>query len=463
MKSIHPEGTLAAAINASPGDIIAFVGAGGKSGLMLTLASELSKAGLTVATTTTTKIGTTEQPRNSKLIIEMDPERIVTETRKVLYKGLIPVLVTSIDESKNRLHGLPPNVVDEVAKEVDYLLIEADGARRKPFKIPMAHEPVVPECVTKLCIVMGLDALGQEIKEENFYNIDGMIKLGAVESERLTTEIARKLLFHPDGYLRFKTETREIFLLLNKFDLLPEHENRNALAQNLYHNSISKIIFTSTTTQPTVKHIGNNNSHKIGGVILAAGESKRFHGIKQCAEIDGRSLINHVTTQALNSKLDSITLVLGHEMDKISKTLVDLNEPERLTIIENPAFHEGMSTSLNMGLNNLFSKMDAIMFILGDQPNISSELLNKLIDAYRDSPAKLCVPMVAVESSSRQGNPVIIGRSLFNELTNIIGDIGAKELVNKYIDYAKLVEVSKNSQFQINTQNDLKEYLESKK
>jgi molybdenum cofactor cytidylyltransferase len=457
------ESSLAEAINVKHKDVIAFAGAGGKTGLMIALASELFKNDTKVAITTTTKIGTTERPYNSELIVETNSEKMISKVNEVILLGKIPVLASSIDESNNRLHGISSNSVNAIAREVDYLLIEADGARRKPFKIPMSHEPVVPECVTKLCIVVGLDALGQQIDNVNFYNVEGMIKLGAVSGENLTIELIRKLMCHPEGYLRFKTQNREIYLLLNKIDLLPEPEDPNELAQVLYNNSIDKIIFTSTTTQPIVKHIATNKDRKIGGVILAAGESKRFNGIKHCADIGGRSLIHHITTQALNSNLDSITLVLGHEMEKIKRSMGGITESERLTIIENPDFQNGMSSSLKVGLNSLSQKMDALMFILGDQPNITSELLNKLIVAYRDSSARLCIPIVTTESGPRQGNPVIIGRNLFDELGKISGDIGAKELVNEYLSYANLVVVSENSQFQINTQNDLREYLESKK
>lgn len=118
-----------------------------------------------------------------------------------------------------------------------------------------------------------------------------------------------------------------------------------------------------------------------------------------------------------------------------------------------------MSTSLKTGLKVLYDRTDAIMFILGDQPKVTKELLNKLIDAYKYSNAQLCLPMINTSDGKRHGHLIIIGRKLYPELLQIAGDIGAREVVKKYINYAKLVELENDSsQFQINTQNDLWEY-----
>lgn len=445
-----------------PGDTIAFVGAGGKTSLMLTLAEEIFNSGFNVAVTTTMKMGTEERSEHSEVIVESDMSNIsklISNVFSILSRNKIPVIFSGVDEVHGRMLGLESSTVDRLAEVVDNLLIEADGGRGKPFKIPMAHEPVVPECVNKLCIVVGFDAVGQPITEKNFYNVEGMVELGAKRGELLTPTLLRMLLFHLSGYLRYKIDNRKIFLLLNKCDDLDKADNIKELTEELFHDSLEKIILTSTRSFPPIKLIADNSGQKIGGVILAAGESTRFAGLKQCADIGGQTLLAHVTKQALDCRLNEIVLVLGFKKRDVLRGLGDLLNNERLTVVENLEYKRGMSTSLKTGLKVLYDRTDAIMFILGDQPKVTKELLNKLIDAYKYSNAQLCLPMINTSDGKRHGHPIIIGRKLYPELLQIAGDIGAREVVKKYINYAKLVELENDSsQFQINTQNDLWEY-----
>ncbi len=466
MTKNHPSGTLAQALDVQPGDTVAFVGAGGKTGLMFRLADGLSVAGSSVALTTTTKIGTGELPENYRLVIGSDIPDLISGANAAISSGFRPLLCSGIDTATGRLIGLTTNAADQVvkeAKEFDNLLIEADGAKHKPFKIPKSYEPVVPECVNKLCIVVGIDAFGQEITEENFYNVAGMLELGAVDKEPLTPRLMHDLLFHSTGFLRFKTPDRQVFLILNKCDDPDKIKDLQEITDELFHNDLTRILLTSTMSQPTVKYVPDNSNHKVSGMILAAGESTRFNGVKQLADIGGQTLIELVTKQVLASDLDEIVLVLGHEKDEVLTALKEHQYNKRLTIVENKDYRQGMSTSLKSGLKVLQTRADAIMFILGDQPRVTTELLNKLINAYKHSNAQLCVPvMLDMEPSSIQhyGNPVIIGRKLYNELLQITGDIGARDVMKKNISYAKLIELADDeSQFQINTQEDLREYL----
>ncbi len=464
MKFKNSKSSLAQAFDISPGDVVAFVGAGGKTSLMLALAEELFEAGVRMAITTTTKIATAELPQNqpSELVIETDTEELIHNTRSIIAMRRIPVLVSGIDDSNNRLLGIDINTIDSLAqeKEIEVLLIEADGSRRKPFKIPMPHEPVVSECVNKLCIVVGLDALGLGITEENFYNTTGMQELGAILGEPLSPQLLRRLLLHQTGYLRFKSNACKIYLALNKAEKFRGDLELQELIIELFHNDLEQIFVTSTVTKPVVKSISDNNYHRLTGIILAAGMSSRFNGVKQLAKINEKSLSYHVTKQALESNLDDVTIVLGHKFDEVRSSLGELIDNDKLSIVCNKDYTDGLSSSIIIGLEPVFGRSDAVMIILGDQLKITTEILNKLIYAYRHSFAKLCVPMIVTPGSIRPGNPVIFNQRLFSELVKITGDIGAREVVRKNLDYAKQVEfIGEDSQFQINTNADLENYL----
>ena len=161
--------SMTEALSAKQDDVIAFVGAGGKTALMMKLADELFKSGFKVVISTTTKLGINERPEKSELVVESDANKLISKLHSVQTQNKIPVLASGLNEENKRLVGISPTTAGRLASDIDVdcLLIEADGARGKVFKIPMAHEPVVPECVNKLCIVLGLDAIGKRINEEN--------------------------------------------------------------------------------------------------------------------------------------------------------------------------------------------------------------------------------------------------------------------------------------------------------
>jgi len=322
---------------------------------------------------------------------------------------------------------------------------------------------VVPECVNKLCIVVGLDAVGKEIIEENFYNTTGMQDLGAILGEILTPAILRGLLLHPTGYLRFKTYSRKLYLILNKAEKIHDDMELFELVTELFHTDLEQILVTSTKHEPIVRKIPDNRYHHITGIILAAGMSSRFNGVKQLADIGGKRLTYHVTEQALASELNDVVLVLGYKYDEVLSSLGGLIENRKLSIIRNKNYTDGLSSSIIAGLESVLSRSDAVMIMLGDQPNISTEILNTLVRAYRHSHARLCLPMIEHENNLRPGNPVIFNERLFPELLLIQGDLGGRQVVSKNFGFAKLVEFSgEDSQLQINTFEDLNNYLTGK-
>ena len=98
----------------------------------------------------------------------------------------------------------------------------------------------------------------------------------------------------------------------------------------------------------------------------------------------------------------------------------------------------GQSTSVCCGLSLVSATCDAAMFLLGDQPLISSSVIDSLIDAYEREKAPITVPVYR----GKRGNPVIIDRSLFPALETLAGDTGAKQLFGAYEGRIHYVEVT---------------------
>lgn len=163
---------------------------------------------------------------------------------------------------------------------------------------------------------------------------------------------------------------------------------------------------------------------KIAGVILAAGSGSRMGKTKQLMPFGKTSLLGQVLQNAGQSALNAIIVVLGHDADKIQDTI----ELSSTTIVVNPAYAKGQSTSLIAGLEHVPPACDAAMFLLADQPLIRPDIINTLIHASQTSNAPIIIPFF----HGKRGNPVIIARSLFHRLKTVSADTGARVLFNEF-------------------------------
>jgi len=169
---------------------------------------------------------------------------------------------------------------------------------------------------------------------------------------------------------------------------------------------------------------------KIYGLLLAAGQSSRMGQPKQLLSWRGRPLVTYIASEALASHLAGLTAV-----EAAVRTAVH-NLP--LTIITNPAYSAGLSTSLVAGLRALPDDAAAAMVLLVDQPLVTTRLINQLLSAYQATPG--AVALVPLYQGQR-GNPVIIAASLFPELYTLHGDTGARVIFRRYADRVIELEV----------------------
>jgi probable selenium-dependent hydroxylase accessory protein YqeC len=151
--------SLAGDLGLGDRECVALVGGGGKSTIMATLASEHTGSTSRVVITTTTRIQPDEI--GAPVAWTDDPDVI----GDLLEPG-VPLYVV-IHEERGKLIGITPVAVDRLFRDtdVDLVVVEADGARRRPFKAPADHEPVIPSTATTVVVVVGIDAIGRPAEE----------------------------------------------------------------------------------------------------------------------------------------------------------------------------------------------------------------------------------------------------------------------------------------------------------
>ncbi len=158
---------------------------------------------------------------------------------------------------------------------------------------------------------------------------------------------------------------------------------------------------------------------RIAGVVLAAGTSSRMGRNKLVETVRGKTLVRRAVDAALASRLDPVLVVTGHQADKIAAALAQTP----VCLIHNARFRDGLSTSLQSGLGAVPGDCDGAMILLGDMPDISPALIDRLIAAF--NPAAVCV----ATAGKRRGHPVLWAKRFFPALMALSGDKGAREIL----------------------------------
>jgi molybdenum cofactor cytidylyltransferase len=184
----------------------------------------------------------------------------------------------------------------------------------------------------------------------------------------------------------------------------------------------------------------------IGGVILAAGQSKRLGRPKQLLDLNGEPVLRHTVRNAASSDLDQIVLVLGYEAAAIEDAVGDWGQ----NLVINPDYSGGQSTSLKLGLSAVDPSAEAVLFLLGDQPQVGPYLINQILKTFRKGEGRIVMPSYRGTSS----NPVLFAREYFPELAAVQGDEGARSVIKGHRAEVVNIEIDASPPLDIDTEED---------
>jgi molybdenum cofactor cytidylyltransferase len=189
----------------------------------------------------------------------------------------------------------------------------------------------------------------------------------------------------------------------------------------------------SVRPQPRSEAVAPPERSRIAAVVLAAGRASRMGSNKLVAELDGEPIVRRCVRAVLGSQARPVVVVTGHEAEAVRGALAGLD----VQLVHNPAFAEGMSTSLRAGLAAV-GAASAALICLGDMPRLRPQHLDALIAAHRGGdPAQIVVPTC----DRKRGNPVLWPRQYFAEISALTGDVGARALIDRHADQLHLVAI----------------------
>ncbi len=182
-------------------------------------------------------------------------------------------------------------------------------------------------------------------------------------------------------------------------------------------------LLMEIVTRPQPRATEVRPGRRTAAIVLAAGRSTRMGGPnKLLAEIKGRPLVRIAAEQALASQASPVIVVTGHQRDEVEAALAGLG----VTLVHNPDFAGGLSTSLKAGVAAVPGDVDGVIVCLGDMPQVNAPLIDKLIGAFDPEKGAL---VVAPTINGERGNPVVWSRRFFPDLAALQGDAGARHLI----------------------------------
>lgn len=192
---------------------------------------------------------------------------------------------------------------------------------------------------------------------------------------------------------------------------------------------------------------------KIAIVILGAGASTRLGTAKQLLKAnDSQTFLKHAAATALSTTCRPVVVVLGSGHEAIVKELSGLD----LFIVVNAHWQTGLASSVKCGLHEALrmqADTDALIFMVCDQPFVSTTLLEALVDHYHASGKTI----VASRYDEVTGTPALFDHSFFPLLETLEGDKGALKLIHQFPERVGFVPFSKGI-FDIDTAEDYRRY-----
>lgn len=149
--------------------------------------------------------------------------------------------------------------------------------------------------------------------------------------------------------------------------------------------------------------------------------------------VDGSAMVRRVVDAATASKAAQTIVVVGHDAEAVRAAVADAP----VTVTTNADYADGLSTSLRAGLRVVSVDCAAAVFLHGDQPYLTTALLDQMIDRFLATGAAVVRPQTA----GRPANPVLMSAALFPEILAQRGDVGGREVVDCHASEVSLIPV----------------------
>ncbi|MHB1343510.1 MAG: selenium cofactor biosynthesis protein YqeC [Thermoleophilia bacterium] len=491
-----------------PAEVIALVGAGGKSSLMEAVARDYEAEGAVVLLTTTTKI-LPPVAGSRPLVTAPHLEALLRALREagvgaagpvgtgVPGAGVRPMSGGVVGASPvvgrgltadGKVEGLPPEWVPVLRDipGVAAVLVEADGSIGRPLKAPAAWEPVVPACTSLVVAVAGLDSQGIRLDAEHVHRPELLaellgLPLGAAVPPAALLEACVA------GYAHRTPSHAGFLVFFNKADLRPPAPELlaacSAAGVEVWSGSVgSDAAGAAAASRGTpgglvrirgMRRLGFGDERP-PAVVLAAGLAVRMGGPKVLASLGEGTVLGRVVAlvQASGAVREVVVVagsdgaavegVLAAEAAALSgraglgsgpsgvSSVTPVGAPR---VVRNESPEEGMSSSLRAGLRGVH-RPPGVVVLLGDQPFVRPETVRRVVDEHMAQPRAAAAGLAGGPGGGARP-PVFLHRSLLPQILELRGDEGARRLLAGHAASVVCVSGSPEEAFDVDRPEDL--------
>jgi len=247
---------LKEAIGLRQGEMISLIGAGGKTTTMFRLAHELREENFKILVSTMTKISKPVKPHVDRLFLVEDIESLAQACAEIMPPAVIGAGVAVTPEGK--LVGLPSAWLDQLnqSQVFDAILIEADGAASRLFKIPSDTEPVVPATCQLTIWLMAIGVLNKPLVAEFIQRPErAMALIDHAANTTLSEDLLVQLVEHPAGCWKGIPPTSRIVAVINQADTSEDIEKAQSIGKRLLDLGAARVVITGYTSDEPVKAV----------------------------------------------------------------------------------------------------------------------------------------------------------------------------------------------------------------
>jgi molybdenum cofactor cytidylyltransferase len=370
------------------------------------------------------------------------PATLVDQALAVLGQGravsVAPYLAASVAVISTLLPGLKPSVVDKTLRVMADRLVPADTTISADRRVPHEIEPLARAIrdmaagPAGIVVVFGASAITdrRDVIPQALLAAGGHIEhLGMpVDPGNLLLigALNGKPVIGAPGCARSPKENGFDWVLQRCLAGIPVRRS------DIQAMGVGGLLM-EIVSRPQPRAPGHVEAAPVAGMVLAAGRSTRMGERNKLLQLfRGKPLVRHAVEAQLASKAAPVLVVTGHQGAEVERALAGLV----VTFVHNRDFASGLAGSVKAGLAALSPDAPGVVVSLGDMPNVTGQVIDRLAEAFADRPEALAVVPTLL---GQRGNPVLLSRALFAAVARLSGDQGARRLLDEAGD--AIVEV----------------------
>jgi molybdenum cofactor cytidylyltransferase len=175
----------------------------------------------------------------------------------------------------------------------------------------------------------------------------------------------------------------------------------------------------------------------ICAIVLSAGCSSRMGVQKLLLPFGDKKVITQIVDQLIASKIDKVYVVTGYQGKRISREL----SGRTVSIVNNPDYKSGMLSSVRCGLRAIPQQCRAVLVALGDQPSITTTLIDQMLQSFTGTEKRILVPLY----KGKRGHPILFSETYRDEILTHYGKVGLRGLLHAHPDDVFELSVSNSA------------------